>query len=33
MDKKKLLIRILAGLALLMMIIPTGASLLMYILN
>lgn len=33
MDKKKLLVKILACLALAMMILPTGATLLMYLLN
>ncbi len=33
MDKKKLLIRILAAVALAMMILPTGATLLMYLIN
>ena len=33
MDKKKLIIRIFAGILLAMMIIPTGATLLMYLLN
>ena len=33
MDKKKLFTRILAAIALLMLVIPTGATLLMYILN
>lgn len=33
MDKKKLFTRILAAMAVLMMVIPVGATLLMYILN
>ena len=33
MDKRKLFVRIIAALALAMMIIPTGATLLMYLLN
>ena len=33
MDKRKLLVRILAAVALAMMILPTGATLLIYLLN
>ena len=33
MDKKKLLVRILAGIAVIMMVLPVGATLLMSILN